>query len=168
MWGVTSFGDELTGDFCDGFEAISIGDFGLFYCLAGKIVSRILGLLQQYRPISAALVDRLRVGYRRSFCRATGDEICRACRDEAAERREIGPKIRKDRNTQTKEAASLIERELGACAVIAALIIRDESLGAVLLPLHRPLKLAACPNDECLFGLDEGLHTERATDIGCD
>jgi hypothetical protein len=50
MWGVTSFGDELTGDFCDGFEAISIGDFGLFYRLAGKIVSRILGLLQQYRP----------------------------------------------------------------------------------------------------------------------
>jgi hypothetical protein len=48
--GVTSFGDELTGDFCDGFEAISIGDFGLFYRLAGKIVSRILGLLQQYRP----------------------------------------------------------------------------------------------------------------------
>jgi hypothetical protein len=40
MWGVTSFGDELTGDFCDGFEAISIGDFGLFYRLAGKIVSR--------------------------------------------------------------------------------------------------------------------------------
>jgi len=27
-----------------------IGDFGLFYRLAGKIVSRILGLLQQYRP----------------------------------------------------------------------------------------------------------------------
>jgi hypothetical protein len=50
MWGVTSFGDELTGDFCDGFEAISIGDFGLFYRFAGKIVSRILGLLQQYRP----------------------------------------------------------------------------------------------------------------------
>jgi hypothetical protein len=49
MWGVTSFGDELTGDFCDGFEAISIGDFGLFYRLAGKIVSRILRLLQQYR-----------------------------------------------------------------------------------------------------------------------
>jgi hypothetical protein len=50
MWGVTSFGDELTGDFCDGFEAISIGDFGLFYRLAGTIVSRILRLLQQYRP----------------------------------------------------------------------------------------------------------------------
>jgi hypothetical protein len=45
-----SFGDELTGDFCDGFEAISIGDLGLFYRLAGKMVSRILGLLQQYRP----------------------------------------------------------------------------------------------------------------------
>ena len=54
MWAVTSFGDELTGDFCDGFEAISIGDFGLFYRLAGKIVSRILGLLQQYRPKAVA------------------------------------------------------------------------------------------------------------------
>jgi hypothetical protein len=47
MWGVTSSRDELTGDFGDGREAISIGDFGLFYRLAGKIVSRILGLLQQ-------------------------------------------------------------------------------------------------------------------------
>jgi hypothetical protein len=70
MWGVTSFGDELTGDFCDGFEAISIGDFGLFYRLAGKIVSRILGLLQQYRPISAATILRVCVRYRRSCCRA--------------------------------------------------------------------------------------------------
>jgi hypothetical protein len=58
MWGVTSFGDELTGDFCDGFEAISIGDFGLFYRLAGKIVSRILGLLQQYRPKAAVSQPR--------------------------------------------------------------------------------------------------------------
>jgi hypothetical protein len=56
MWGVTSFGDELTGDFCVGFEAISIGDFGLFYRLAGKIVSRILGLLQQYRPLSDSCI----------------------------------------------------------------------------------------------------------------
>jgi hypothetical protein len=53
MWRITSFGDELTGDFCDGFEAISIGDFGLFYRLAGKIVSRILGLFQQYRPTAS-------------------------------------------------------------------------------------------------------------------
>jgi hypothetical protein len=49
------------GDFCDGFEAISIGDFGLFYRLAGKIVSRILGLLQnigqkQPSPYRATLV----------------------------------------------------------------------------------------------------------------
>jgi len=56
--GVTSFGDELTGDFCDGFEAISIGDFGLFYRLAGKIVSRILGLLQQYRPFASLKVTQ--------------------------------------------------------------------------------------------------------------
>jgi hypothetical protein len=67
MWGVTSFGDELTGDFCDGFEAISIGDFGLFYRLAGKIVSRILGLLQQYRPFPDSCTARSYQTRRRHF-----------------------------------------------------------------------------------------------------
>jgi hypothetical protein len=52
MWGVTSFGDELTGDFCDGFEAISIGDIGLFYRLAGNLSPGISGLLQHNRPPS--------------------------------------------------------------------------------------------------------------------
>lgn len=34
MWGVTSSGDELTGDFGNEREAISIGDGGLFRRLA--------------------------------------------------------------------------------------------------------------------------------------
>src|SRR5262249_5231503 len=44
----------------------------------------------------------------------------------------------------------------------------DESLGAVLLPLHRPHKLAACPDHQCLLGIDEGFHAERTADIGRD
>jgi len=48
-----------------------------------------------------------------------------------------------DGHTQAEEAVVLIERELSTRAVVAALIVRDESLGAVLLPLHRPRKLAA-------------------------
>src|SRR5262249_6576990 len=66
------------------------------------------------------------------------------------------------------EAAVFVERELGARAVVAALIVRDESLGAVLLPFHRPLKLAACPDHQCLPGIDEGLHAERTAGIGRD
>ena len=98
----------------------------------------------------------------------TGDQIRRAGRHEAAERRQIGAKIGQDRNTQAEKAAGIIERQLGARCVIAALIIGDESLGAVLLPFHRPLQLAACPDDERVLGIDEGLHAERAADIRCD
>jgi len=54
---------------------------------------------------------------------------------------------------------SLIEHELNACAVIAALIIRDESLEGVLLPLHRPLKLGI----QRVRTPDEGLHAECTT-----
>ena len=43
MWGVTSSRDELTGDFGDGREAISIGVCDLFCRLVGKVVACILG-----------------------------------------------------------------------------------------------------------------------------
>jgi hypothetical protein len=49
MWGATSSRDELTGDFGGSLGSISIGDCGLFCGLAEKIVTRTLGLLQQYR-----------------------------------------------------------------------------------------------------------------------
>ena len=62
----------------------------------------------------------------------------------------------------------MVEREFGARRVIAALIVGDEPLGAVLLPLHRPLEFAARPDDERLLGIDEGLHAECAADIGRD
>jgi hypothetical protein len=52
MWGVTSSRDELTGDFGDGREAISIGVCDLSRRLVGKAVACILGLLQQNRPIA--------------------------------------------------------------------------------------------------------------------
>ena len=55
MWGVTSSRDELTGDFGDGREAISIGVCDLSRRLVGKAVACILGLLQQNRPLADVL-----------------------------------------------------------------------------------------------------------------
>ena len=52
--------------------------------------------------------------------------------------------------------------------MIAALVVRKESFRAVLLPLDRALQLAAGPDDERLFRVDEGLHAEPAADIGRD
>ena len=50
IWGITSPGDELTGDFGNELEAISIGDCGLFRLLARILSHGILGLLQQNLP----------------------------------------------------------------------------------------------------------------------
>jgi hypothetical protein len=50
MWGTSSRGDELTGDFANELDAISIDDRGLFRPLAGKLSQGNLGLLQQNRP----------------------------------------------------------------------------------------------------------------------
>jgi len=50
MWGTSSHGDELTGNFANEFDAISIDDRGLFRLLAGKLSDGNLGLLQQNRP----------------------------------------------------------------------------------------------------------------------
>jgi hypothetical protein len=67
MWGVTSSRDELTGDFGEGREAISIGVCDLSRRLVGKVVACILGLLQQNRPVSAAPVVCFGVRYVRSY-----------------------------------------------------------------------------------------------------
>jgi hypothetical protein len=61
--------------------------------------------------------------------------------------------------------ALLVEGELGASGVVAALIVGDESLGSILLPLHRPRQLAARPNDERMLRINERLHAESAPDI---
>src|SRR5882672_205341 len=54
MWGTSSHGDELTGDFANELDAISINDRGLFRLSAGKLSHGNLGLLQQNRPQPAA------------------------------------------------------------------------------------------------------------------
>jgi hypothetical protein len=50
--GTTSHGDELTGDFGDGMEAMSHSDFGSFGLFAGNCPRGILGVLQHYLPVS--------------------------------------------------------------------------------------------------------------------
>ena len=52
IWGITSPGDELTGDFGNELEAISIGNCGLFRLLARILSHGILGLLQHNHPDS--------------------------------------------------------------------------------------------------------------------
>ena len=95
-------------------------------------------------------------------------QIRRARRHEGAEWREIGAEIGDDRDAQAEEAAVVSKCKLGARDVIAALIVGNEALGAVLLPLHRPFQLAAGPDHQRLLGIDEGLHAEPAADVGRD
>ena len=52
IWGIPSPGDELTGNFGNELEAISISDCGLFRLLARILSHGILGLLQQNLPIA--------------------------------------------------------------------------------------------------------------------
>jgi hypothetical protein len=47
--GTTSYCGELTGDFGNGLEAISLCDFGSFSQFAGNWPHGILGVLQHYR-----------------------------------------------------------------------------------------------------------------------
>jgi hypothetical protein len=53
MWEVTSSGDELTCDFDNEREAISISDGGLFRRPAEKWSHDIFRVLQHNRPIAA-------------------------------------------------------------------------------------------------------------------
>src|ERR1035437_3540823 len=55
MLGTSSHSDELTGDFGNEPEAISIGDHGFSGLLAGKLSPRDLGLLQQNRHLADIL-----------------------------------------------------------------------------------------------------------------
>ena len=63
MWGTSSPGDKLTGDFGNKPDATSISDRGLFRLLAGNLSSGVFRLLQHNLPIGAFLgVPRIREG----------------------------------------------------------------------------------------------------------
>jgi hypothetical protein len=52
MWGTSSPGDKLTGDFGNEPDATSISDRGLFPLLAGNLSPGVFRLLQQNLPIA--------------------------------------------------------------------------------------------------------------------
>jgi len=52
MWGTSSPGDKLTGDFGNEPDATSISDRGLFRLLAGNLSPGVFRLLQHNLPIS--------------------------------------------------------------------------------------------------------------------
>jgi hypothetical protein len=56
MWGTSSPGDKLTGDFGNEPEATSISDRGLFRLLAGNLSPGVFRLLQHNLPKAAILV----------------------------------------------------------------------------------------------------------------
>jgi hypothetical protein len=66
MRGTLSLSDELTGEFHNEFDAMSISDLGLLRLLAGKLSPEAFGLLQhgvipgssQTRPRESALQER--------------------------------------------------------------------------------------------------------------
>ena len=60
---------------------------------------------------------------------------------------------------------SLSSASLGGHLVVAAMLIRDEGAGAVVGPFHRPAEHFARVQDADIFGIDRGLHAERAADI---
>ena len=53
MWGTSSPGDKLTGDFGNEPDATSISDRGLFRLLAGNLSPGVLRLLQHNRHLAA-------------------------------------------------------------------------------------------------------------------
>ena len=53
MWGTSSPGDKLTGDFGNEPDATSISDRGLFRLLAGNLSPGVFRLLQHNRHIAA-------------------------------------------------------------------------------------------------------------------
>ena len=53
MWGTSSPGDKLTGDFGNEPDATSISDRGLFRLLAGNLSPGVFRLLQHNLPIAA-------------------------------------------------------------------------------------------------------------------
>jgi hypothetical protein len=52
MWGTSSPGDKLTGDFGNEPDATSISDRGLFRLLAGNLSPGVFRLLQHNLPIA--------------------------------------------------------------------------------------------------------------------
>src|SRR5258708_32759934 len=56
MWGTSSPGDKLTGDFGNEPDAISISDRGLFRLLAGNLSPGVFRLLQHNRPTAVIRV----------------------------------------------------------------------------------------------------------------
>ncbi len=61
-----------------------------------------------------------------------------------------------------------IKRQLGACVVIAALVVGDEALAAGADPFHRPPQPEREPGNDRLLGIVLAFVAEAAADVGRD
>src|SRR6266851_1672495 len=71
-------------------------------------------------------------------------------------------------DAQGEEAPARIERQPGFGHVVARLMVGEEDLAAGGDPLDRPADASGGPQRQYMFGVDEILSAEPATDIGCD
>lgn len=69
---------------------------------------------------------------------------------------------------QAEHPSIPVQRQLGLRHVVATVVIREEGLGAILLPLHRPLQPPTGPRRQGLLEIHERLHAEGAADIRRD
>ena len=64
-----------------------------------------------------------------------------------------------------EEAALLVQRQLGDDFHVAAVMVGDEALRALVGPFHGLVELAGGVEDADIFGEDRALHAEGAPDI---
>ena len=86
-------------------------------------------------------------------------------RHQRRDRAEIGAGVAVAGEARREELALLVERKLADEFMVAAVMVRHEALEAVGGPLHRPAELLRGMQDRHVFGIDRGLHAERAADI---
>ena len=81
---------------------------------------------------------------------------------------EIGAEIGDGMGAQGEDLAVIVECELRAGDVIAAMGVGEERLGAVGGPFHRTPDLLGSPDADRLLGIDEDLGAETAAHIRRD
>ncbi len=79
-----------------------------------------------------------------------------------------GAHVSEAREPHRQELAVGVERELGRDPVVAAMAVGYEAARALVGPLHRHPERARRMQRADIFGIDRGLHAERAADIAGD
>ena len=140
--------------------------------LARRRVDQPLHVVVGLGPAGAAIgADRRGVGehhlgvhlHRRR--RVDVDQVLHRVGGRRHRRIDVGAGIAGAGEPHGEEAAVLVERQLGDALVVAAVMVAQEALGALVGPLHRPAERLRRQQQRAVLGIDLRLHAERAADI---